>query len=307
MRHLLAISDLTPDDLVRLTERANAFASGSVDTWRILERKVVGVYFRVTSTRTRSAFQVGALRLGARVYPLGPNDLQLNTGETIGDTARVLAGYLDGLVIRTNQSLAEMRALAGQDEMAIVNALSAESHPTQALADLSTIREAFGRLEGIRLLYVGEGNSSAHALLMAFSRIPNTKIVFATPSGYGLPQTAFDEAQPFAAASRSEFEQVHSLEEVPAEVDVVYTTRWLTMGVQRPGDWHASFRPFKVTQALVERVAHPETIFMHDLPAMREEDVESAVLDGPRSWAWRQARHKMFSAMAVLEWCVADA
>lgn len=307
MRHLLSISDLDPETLARLVERSNAFASGTAAPRRILEDKVVGIYFRKSSTRTRSAFYTGALRLDAKVYPLGPNDLQITTGETIGDTARVLAGYLDGLVIRTNESLSEMRDLARQDEMAIINALSEESHPTQALADLSTIREAFGRLADVHVLYLGEGNSTAHALLMAVSRVPRMRITFLTPEGFGLSDEAFEEARPIAARSGAEVEQHHSLERIPRRVDVVYTSRWQTMGVSRgpAGDWRERFRPYAVTRELMERVSHAGTVFLHDLPAVRGEDVSSEVLDGPQSRAWRQARHKMWSAMAVLEWCIA--
>lgn len=309
MRHLLSIEDLDPSELERLVERSNAFASGSVQTRRILDGKVVGIYFRRTSTRTRSAFYTGALRLGALVYPMGPNDLQLATGETIGDTTRVLCGYLDGLVIRTNDPVAEMRELASQDEMAIINALSAESHPTQALADLSTMREHFGRLSGLHVLYLGEGNSTAHALLMSVARTPGMRISFFTPANFGLSGAALEEARPFARAAGSHFEQHHSLERLPSKVDVVYTSRWQTMGVVKGGDpnWRDHFLPFAVTRALMQRVSHPGTIFLHDLPAVRGEDVESEVLDGAQSRAWRQARHKMFSAMAVMEWCIADA
>lgn len=164
VRHLLSISDLESDTLQALVENAVAISRGWWRSRRPLADRVIGIYFRKTSTRTRTSFTVGAMKLGAQVIAYGPNDLQIVTGETVPDTARVLANYLDALVIRTNESIAEMRQLASQDRMAIVNAMSENEHPTQSLADFATLREQFGRLAGLHLLYMGEGNNSASAI-----------------------------------------------------------------------------------------------------------------------------------------------
>lgn len=306
VRHMLSLADLGPAKLARLVDRSVEFAAGRDHGRKPLAGKIVGIYFRGSSTRTRSSFTVGALKLGAQTVTYGPNDLQLVTGETIEDTARVLAGYLDALVIRTNNSIAEMRALAEQGEMAVINAMSENEHPTQAIADLSTIKEKFGRLEDIHLLYLGEGNNSATALALAVAQTPGMKVTFITPEGYGMPEPLLDQARQLAGRHGASIASHHSMDELPEGVDAVYTTRWQTMGVTHADpNWRDRFWPYSVTPALMARVSKPGgTIFLHDLPAVRGEDVHDEVLDGPQSLAWRQARHKMFGAMAVLEWCL---
>jgi ornithine carbamoyltransferase len=304
-RHVLSILDLSPEEVLYLCRRAIRIKHAPSDA-RTLQGRTVGVYFRKSSTRTRSGFLVGAGRLGATTVYYGPDDLQTSTGETLGDTARVLAGYLDVLVIRTNDSVEEMQAFTAPGGMSVVNALSADEHPTQALADLTTILEHFGRLEGISLLYCGEGNKTAAALAFAMSRVPGMRLTLATPDGYGLRADQLQIARRLASAHGASIEEVHDLQSrsLPARVDVVYTSRWQEMGVSKADpDWRRRFEPFRVTRALMDRISGPGTMFMHDLPAVRGEDVDSDVLDGPRSLAWVQAQHKVFSAMSVLEWC----
>ncbi|MFL5540512.1 MAG: ornithine carbamoyltransferase [Longimicrobiaceae bacterium] len=302
-RDLLSILDLSPEEALYLARRALRIKHAPADP-QTLSGRTVGVYFRKTSTRTRTGFTVGAGRLGATVVTFGPADLQTNTGETLGDTARTLAGYLDVLVMRTNEGVEEMRAFAAHRSMSVVNALSSDEHPTQALADLATLLEHFGRLEGISLLYLGEGNRTAAALALALARIPGTRLTLATPAGYGMEAEKLAAARALAAEHGAEVEETHDVEGLEAGYDVVYTSRWQEMGVSKADpDWKARFAPFRVTRALMERVAGPDGVFMHDLPAVRGEDVDDEVLDGPRSLAWVQAQHKMFSAMAVMEWC----
>ncbi|MGE0127967.1 MAG: ornithine carbamoyltransferase [Blastocatellales bacterium] len=308
VRHMLSLAELGVAELARLVDRSVEFAasySKSSDAPKPLEGKIVGIYFRKPSTRTRSSFTAGALRLGARTIAYGPDDLQLVTGETIEDTARVLSGYLDALVIRTNGSLAEMKALADQSEMAVINAMSENEHPTQAIADLATIKERFGRLAGIHVLYLGEGNNTTTALALAVAQTPGMKVTFVTPEGYGMSEPFLEQARLLAAKHGAMVEHHHGMDEPPRDVDAVYATRWQTMGVPHADpNWREKFWPYSVTPELMAQVSKPDTIFLHDLPAVRGEDVHAEVLDGPRSVAWRQARHKMFSAMAVLEWCL---
>jgi ornithine carbamoyltransferase len=307
VRHLLSISSLDSATLLSLVENAVGIAEGRWRDRRPLADRVVGIYFRKTSTRTRTSFTVGAMKLGAQVIAYGPNDLQIVTGETVPDTARVLANYLDALVIRTNESMAEMRALASQDRMAIVNAMSEDEHPTQSLTDLATLREHFGRLSGLHLLYLGEGNNSASAIALAVARVPGMRLTLVTPEGYGLPASFIAEVQATAAGHGAGVEHHHDVQRLPREVDAVYTTRWLTMGVQRSdANWVDKFRPYTVTPELMAAVSKADgsTVFLHDLPAMRGYEVLDEVLDGPQSIAFRQAYHKMTSAMAVLDWCL---
>ena len=302
-RHVLSILDLTPDEVQYLARRAVAIKHAP-SAPQTLRGKTVGVYFRKTSTRTRTGFTVGAGRLGATVVTFGPHDLQTNTGETLEDTARTLSGYLDVLVMRTNESVEEMKTFASHPTMSVVNALSSDEHPTQAIADLATLLEHFGRLDGIHLLYLGEGNKTAAALALAFARIPGARLTLATPAGYGLDAGVLATAQALAAEHGATIEQTHDVDALPHGAHAVYTSRWQEMGVEKAdADWRERFRPFAVTEALMERVSGDSTVFLHDLPAVRGEDVDDAVLDGARSLAWVQAQHKMWGAMAVMEWC----
>lgn len=307
VRHVLSIAELGPDNLADILSRAYAIATGAGGA-QPLKGKTVGIYFRRASTRTRTSFTVGALKLGAGTLNYGPNDLQLVTGETIGDTARVLSGFLDILVIRTNETLAEMRAFAEQGRMAVVNAMSDNEHPTQAVADLVTIREALGRYEGVHVLYLGEGNNTAASLALAMAMTPGMRLTLVTPEGYGVPEGVLRLAQDFASQSGSNVEQHHRIDRLPKNVDAVYTTRWQTMGEPKAdADWEERFAPYSVTARLMAEVSQPTgTIFLHDLPAVRGRDTHDEVLDGPQSHAFRQAEHKLTSAMAVLSWCVAN-
>lgn len=303
-RHLISLADLDPFELTQLVRMGVDFAAGR-RTGEPLAGTVLGVYFRKTSTRTRTAFSTAALRLGARIIGYGPDDLQLNTGETIEDTGRVLSRMLDGLVARTTGPAAELRALTEQDSMAVVNAMTAAEHPTQALADLTTLARYFGRLDGLRVLYVGEGNSTAAALALALPRFPGTELHLRTPEGYGLDPETLVQAKGYAAESRAVVDERHQMTDLPRPVDVIYTTRWQTTGTSKPDpNWRDVFAPFRVDGAVLD--TSPEAVFMHDLPAHRGEEVTAEVLDGPRSIAFDQAESKLYSAMAVLEWCLRE-
>jgi ornithine carbamoyltransferase len=305
-RHFLSITDIGPDNLCRLIDKSLAIAEGREEDIYPLEGKIIGIYFKGPSTRTRTAFTTGAIRLGGQVIQYGVSDLQLSTGETYQDTGRVLSGFLDILVMRSNGSIAEMEALAEQNDMAVVNAMSENEHPTQAIADLVTIREALGRLQDVHVLYVGEGNNTASALAFAAAQTCGVRLTLITPPGYGLPEPDLELAQLLARRNDAVIEHHHRIALPPKNVDVVYTTRWETMGVPKadPG-WRARFVDYRVTSSLMRKVSKPaQTIFMHDLPAVRGAEVEEEVLGGPQSIVFRQAQHKLTSAMAILDWCV---
>jgi ornithine carbamoyltransferase len=320
IRHLISLADLAGPAVRGIVERGAQLARDAAcgtSAGPALAGAVVGTYFSKTSTRTRTAFSSGALRLGAAVLGFGPGDLQLNTGESIEDTGQVLARMLDTLVVRTAADPAQLRALAAQDRMAVINAMSADEHPTQALADLTTLHLRFGSPDGLRVLYVGEGNNTAAALALGLSRYRGTLLELRTPPGYGLDPALLSSAAATAAANGSVVRERHDPPgpacslgpagspdppDLPFDVDVVYTTRWQTTGTTKPDpDWRAVFEPFRVTEALM--AAAPGALFMHDLPAHRGEEVTAEVLDGPDSIAFDQAENKMYSAMAVLEWC----
>lgn len=287
VRHLLTLADLSDEELTHLVDRSCAIAAGDTPSGN-LRGRVVGIYFTKTSTRTRTAFSAAALRMGAGIIAYGPGDLQVNTGETLADTGRVLARMLDALVVRTAGPPHELATLAAQRRMAVINAMTADEHPTQALADLCTMQLHFGDIRGLRVLYVGEGNNTAAALALAMSRYPKAELHLPTPPGYGL---------------HSDHTQRHDMDDLPGEIDVVYTTRWQTTGTTKPDpDWRNDFAAFHVGLDLMAR--YPNALFMHDLPAHRGEEVAAEVLDGPRSIAFDQAEQKLHSATAVLEWAV---
>lgn len=303
-RHLISIDDLSDEELRHIARRGAEFSAGAADDDRPLADTVVGVLFRKTSTRTRTAFSAGALRLGARLITYGPGDLQENTGETVEDSAAVLSRMIDVLVARTAGPERELRAYADQRRMAVVNAMSQGEHPTQALADLTTLLRRFGRIEDLHVIYVGEGNNTASALALALSRFRGTRLTLRTPPGYGLAPEYLERAAVSAKRSGARIEERHDMVDLPA-ADVVYTTRWQTTGTVKPTpDWREVFAPFQVTEKTM--ASSPDAVFMHDLPAHRGEEVTADVLDGPASIAFDQAENKYHSARAVLEWCAAD-
>jgi ornithine carbamoyltransferase len=307
MNHLISISNLSTDTLTQMVDLGMEIVSGQREDRQPLKGKMVGIFFRHASTRTRTSFSVGAIRLGASIVTYGPNDLQLVTGESAIDTARVLSEYLDALVIRTNGPVSELEDMK-QHKMSIINAMSENEHPTQVIGDLITLREAFGHLKGLHILYLGEGNNTAAALALAVAKMPGMQLTMITPAGYGLQQDILEQAATNALENGSRVEQHHSIDLLPKNVDAVYTTRWETMGVKHVDpNWRAKFDPYCVTSLLMSHVSKPSgTIFLHDLPAIRGSDVVDEVLDGPQSWAFRQARHKLTSAMVVLTWALAD-
>ncbi len=312
-RSLISLDDLTDADLFGIVRRgadlAAAFgtdlgtdsATGASPPRRPMIGQVAGMYFAAPSTRTRTAFSSGALRLGAGLVTFGPHDLQVTTGETVEDTGRVLAGMLDVLVARTAGDPDVLRQWAGHQRMAVINAMTADEHPTQALADLSTLLQHFGRLDGLRVLYVGEGNNTAAALTLALSRCPGTVLELRTPEGYGLAPTVLARAQCRLDGSAAQIHERHDMDDLPSGIDVIYTTQWQTTGSCKiDPNWRRTFEPFQVGTHLWR--ANPRAIFMHDLPAHRGDEVTAEVLDGPASIAFQQAQNKMHSAMAVLEW-----
>jgi ornithine carbamoyltransferase len=179
--------------------------------------------------------------------------------------------------------------------------MATEEHPTQGICDLAAIQLARGSVNSTHLLYIGEGNNTATALAQGLSYYADCQVTFLTPPGYGLPPGVLAAAAERAAAAGTTFEERHTMDRLPEHADIVYTTRWQTTGTSKADPaWRELFRPFFVDAALLDR--WPGAQFMHDLPAHRGEEVSAAVLDGPRSVAWSQARMKLSSAMAALEW-----
>lgn len=300
-RHIISLKDLTGQEVMEIVDRGIEHSKGLVELGHQLKGQVVGIYFTKTSTRTRTSFSTAAMRLGANVIAYGPNDLQINTGESIGDTMQVLSRMLDGLVVRTAGDPAVLRAFSQQQRMSVVNAMTADEHPTQALADLTTIKSHFGELSGLHIVYLGEGNNTASALALAIAKFPNVKISFYTPKNYGIEPHFLKYAQEQAQGKNTVIEEFHDIASLPKSADIVYTTRWQTTGTSKPDkNWREMFLPFAVTDQLMSKF--PDAIFMHDLPAHRGEEVEASVIDGVKSIVFDQAENKAHSAKAVLEW-----
>jgi ornithine carbamoyltransferase len=300
-RSLISLEDLSDEELFSIVERGVDYASGAAVPAGRLGGRLVGIWFRRTSTRTRTAFTAGALRLGAGVVSYGPSDLQVATGETLEDTGAVLGRMLDAVVTRTAGDPQEMRALAAGGQLSVVNAMSADEHPTQALADLTAMHRRFGSLKALSVLYVGEGNNTAAALALALARVPEAELLLCTPPGYGVPDETLARAGARAASSGARLTLLEDPQRLPSGVDVLYGTRWQTTGTEKADPhWRRVFEPYRIDETMLERCG--AGVFMHDLPAHRGDDVTAGVLDGPRSIAFDQAETKMWSAMAVLDW-----
>lgn len=302
-KHIISLKDLSPNEMLEIIDRGIEYSDNRVELGHQLKGKILGIYFKKTSTRTRTAFSTAALRLGAQIIAYGPNDLQINTGETMEDTLQVLSKMLDGLVLRTAESPYILRAFANQKRMSIVNGMTEDEHPTQALADLTTIKQHFGELSGLEIIYLGEGNNTTTALALAIAKIPNMKIRFFTPPNYNIDPILLQYAKEEGIRRNTIIEEFHDLKNLPKESDIVYTTRWQTTGTSKlDANWRDIFEPFAVTQELMNKF--PNAVFMHDLPAHRGEEVEAGVIDGVKSIVFQQAENKAHSAKAVLEWCI---
>lgn len=302
-RGLTTLRGVSREDVAVLTELGvRNFLQGP--SGRPLADRCLGVWFQMTSTRTRTAFTVATIRLGGTPVAYGPDDLQTATGETIEDTARVMGSMLDGLIVRSRGSSEELALFEAAAGIPVVNAMATDEHPTQGLCDLATLTLHLGPLDGRQVLYVGEGNNSASALVRGAALTPGLRLRLVVPAGYGLPDDLVAEANRRARAGGGEIVQDRDIDRVDPDTDAVYTTRWQTTGTSKADpQWRRGFEPYRVDGALMARV--PRAIFMHDLPAHRGDEVTGEVLDGPRSVAWDQARMKLCSAMAVLEWIYA--
>ncbi len=308
MHHMLSLATVAQGDFLALIERARAFSLDPFPRNTPLAGRSVGLEFRKTSTRTRTSFAVAAVRLGAHPIIFGPADLQTNTGETLEDTVAVLSRYLDVLVLRTAGDPAELQRMAQQNTLPIVNAMTADEHPTQALSDISMLTRRFDSLGGLRLLYSGDGNNTAVALAYAISRTRGMVGDFRTPRNYGLPEPALQVARALGERYGGEITHSHAPPSAGMDsgFDVVYTTRWQTTGTTKSDpQWRERFAPYAVHEELLTKVSRRgrRAVFMHDLPAVRGDECDAGVLDGADSICMDQAGHKLFTAMAVLEWC----
>lgn len=295
MRHFLKISDLTADETRSLIAAARRNRG---ERSRALAGRSLGLIFSKPSTRTRASFTVGTYHLGGHVMFLSENEMQLGRGETIGDTARILSGYLNGVVIRTyrQQDLEEFAAVAG---IPVINGLTDERHPCQALSDMMTISEFHEDLSRIKVVYLGDGNNVATSL-MHICAMMGAHVVVCTPDELRLPVWAVTEAQEIASSTGAVVETLTDPDAAVIDADFLYTDVWFSMGQMKVPEKRAQLEPYRIDARLLEMAA-PDCRVMHCLPAHRGEEISAEVMDGPQSIVFLQAENRLHAQKELLK------
>jgi len=263
-----------------------------------LNGKILGMIFEKSSTRTRVSFEAAMLQLGGHALFLSKNDIQLGRGETVSDTAKVLSRYLDGILMRTDDQH-KLIEMARNSTVPIINGLSDLYHPTQAIADFMTIYEKKGKLKGIKLAYVGDGNNVAHSLLIGGAKL-GMDIVIATPKGYEPMEQVVRLASVEAEKQGCMIIITNDVQDAVKDADVIYTDVWTSMGQEAESELRLKdFQGFQVNNKLVSK-AKSDYIFMHCLPAHRGEEVNIEVIDGANSVVFDEAENRLHAHKAIL-------
>lgn len=296
-RHFLDVDDLEADELVAVLDRADALKMQR--QWLSdLTGSSVALVFEKPSTRTRVSFDVAVRELGGHPVILSAGDLQLGRGETVQDTARVLSGFVQAVVIRTFAH-DRLRALAAAAAVPVVNALSDKSHPCQALADLQTLRAHLGGLAGRTVAYLGDGNNVAHSLLVAGAMV-GMRVVVASPHGHQPAPEIVASARAHAERSGGSIEVTDDPMAAAKAADALYTDVWTSMGQEAEQTARAAaLAPYRIDAEALAAAA-PGAVVLHCLPAHRGQEISADVLDGPQSVVWEQAANRLPTAKAVL-------
>jgi ornithine carbamoyltransferase len=299
-RDFLRVNDWEPEELVSVLEIADRLKARQEQ--RIehhhLPGRTLGMIFQKPSTRTRVSFEVGISQLGGTGLYLAAGDLQLGRGETIKDTARVLSRYLDGVMIRT-YSQTDVDELAEHADIPVINGLTDEFHPCQALADVMTIRERFGSFEGVRVAYLGDGNNVCHSLMVACAKL-GMHFTAATPEGYEPSEEVVGWAQAAAQASGGSAAVHRDPREAAEGADVLYTDVWTSMGQEEERERRLrDLAAYRVDDDLL-RLASDRSVVLHCLPAHYGEEITEDVLYGPRSAVWDQAENRLHAQKALM-------
>lgn len=302
--HLLTLADYSAQEITQLLDLAIKLKKPENKHRPLLEGKVLGMIFEKSSTRTRISFEAGMLQLGGHAMYLNTQDTQLGRGETYGDTARILSGYLDGIMIRTFKQEALVE-LAANSAVPVINGLTDDYHPCQVLADFMTILEVFGTLKGKKFAYIGDANNMSNSLMIGAAKV-GMDLSIATPAGYAPKQWVIDAAEGFAKESGATLTITTDPAEAVTDAHIIYTDVWASMGQEEEAaERLAHFEGFQVNEALVA-LADPDYIFMHCLPAHREEEVTTAVLEGPHSVVFQEAENRLHAQKALLVALMAD-
>ena len=300
MKHLLSLNDLATEEIeqiLTLAAKLKKDLKNGVEN-KILKGKTLGMIFAKSSTRTRVSFEVGMYQLGGTALYLNANDIQLGRGEIIYDTANVLSRYLDGIMIRTFKQ-SDVEDLAKYGSIPVINGLTDLFHPCQILADLQTIQEQKGRLQGLKLAYVGDGFNIANSLLHGCAKV-GMNIAIATPKGYECDAKIVGEAKATAKLTGSKITVTNDPELAFYNADVMYTDTWISMGQEDEKESRMkAFIPYQVNAKLVSK-AKDNAIFLHDLPAYRDFEVTAEIIDGPNSFIFDQAENRMHAQKAVM-------
>jgi ornithine carbamoyltransferase len=299
-RDFLTLDDVTRLELEGLLEsaaRLKDYLKRGVPH-RFLEGRTMGMIFKKPSSRTRVSFEIGMFQLGGLALFLNNHDLGMGVRESVADIGRLFSRYLDGIVIRTFAH-AEVEELARYATIPVINGLTDLHHPCQILADLLTIQEKFGRCEGIKLAWVGDGNNVANSWLQGASKM-GMHLSLACPRGYWPPTELIRRTQEEAAANGGSVELMEDPFQAVKGADVIYTDVWVSMGQEAERRWRLEvFQPYQVNQALLQ-AAKPTALVMHCLPAHRGEEITAEVIDGPQSIVFDHAENRLHTQKAIL-------
>lgn len=305
MKHLISLHDLTKEEfeeIFHITGRLKKYVKEG-KSHEILKGKTLGMIFTKSSTRTRVSFEVGMYQLGGYPLFLSSNDIQIGRGETIEDTAKVLSRYIDCIMIRTYDHR-DVYDLARYGSIPVINGLTDLMHPCQALADLFTILEHKGKLRGLKLAYIGDGNNMAHSLLHGCVKV-GMDISVATPGGYEcdgeMVKEAMDDALLWSGEGpKPEVLITNDPVEAIKDADVVYTDTWISMGQESDKEEKIkAFKDYRIDEKLFSH-ARQDAIFLHCLPAYRGYEVDSSIIDGPRSVVFDEAENRLHVQKAIM-------
>ena len=301
-RDVLTLRDLTRADLEEVLSLAATLKRerGEGHLRPLLSGKKLALVFQKPSLRTRATFDIGMTELGGSALFLGPDEVQLGERETPADCVRVLCRLVDIIAVRTfaQDIVAEMAAFGS---VPVINALSDLYHPCQVLADLLTLQERKGRIEGLEVVFVGDGNNVAHSWLLAAEKLP-FRFTLACPEGFEPDREIFESAASAGAAVAV----THDPAEAVSGADAIYTDVWASMGQEeQAGDRQQAFAAFQVNRELVAR-AKDDAVVMHCLPAHRDQEITDEVIEGPHSVVFDQAENRLHAQKALMVWCLAE-
>ena len=306
MLNFLAIGDCSRDELEDLLELALRLKKEYLADCNqpILDGKILGMVFQKPSLRTRVSFEVGMRHLGGQAIYLSPEEIGLGTRESVPDVARVLSGYVHGIMARVFQH-DHITQLAHYASVPVINGLSDYNHPCQALTDVLTICEHRETLEGLKIAFVGDGNNVASSLLHICAILGIT-FAIAAPEGFELDRRVVSRGRQLASESGSDILETRDPREAVSEADVIYTDAWTSMGQERQSELRRKvFPPYQVNEALLSK-AKPDALVMHDLPAHRGEEITDAVADGKNSVIFPQAHNRLHAQKAILAHLLAE-